>query len=88
VNAKLSLAERIFTCEGCGLVIDRDVNAARNLLQLAVSGRGPTEPRGGATGNRWRWVVGFIMRTESQRSREDNPPWSEPGQSRSGRSRQ
>src|SRR5579875_197957 len=36
VKAKLSLAERVFTCEGCGLVIDRDVNAAKNLL--AVSG--------------------------------------------------
>src|SRR5579875_3537443 len=38
VKAKRSLAERVFTCEGCGLVIDRDVNAARNLLVLAVSG--------------------------------------------------
>jgi IS605 OrfB family transposase len=38
VKAKLSLAERVFTCEECGLVIDRDVNAARNLLVLAVSG--------------------------------------------------
>jgi putative transposase len=40
VKAKRSLAERVFTGEGCGLVIDRDVNAARNLLVLAVSGRG------------------------------------------------
>ena len=39
-KAKLSLAERVYRCEGCGLVIDRDVNAARNLLMLAVSGRG------------------------------------------------
>jgi IS605 OrfB family transposase len=38
VKAKLSLAERVFACEGCGLIIDRDVNAARNLLVLAVSG--------------------------------------------------
>jgi putative transposase len=38
VKAKLSLDERVFTCEECGLVIDRDVNAARNLLMLAVSG--------------------------------------------------
>jgi putative transposase len=45
VKAKLSLAERVFTCERCGLVIDRDVNAARNLLILAVSGRGLVEPR-------------------------------------------
>ena len=29
----LSLAERIYTCESCGLVIDRDLNAAINLMQ-------------------------------------------------------
>jgi len=34
----LTLAERSFTCEACGLVIDRDENAARNLLDLAASG--------------------------------------------------
>jgi putative transposase len=34
----LTLAERIFTCQACGLVMDRDVNAARNLLRLAASG--------------------------------------------------
>jgi putative transposase len=34
----LTLAERTFTCEACGLVMDRDENAARNLLKLAVSG--------------------------------------------------
>jgi putative transposase len=38
VKAKLSLAERTFRCGSCGLVLDRDVNAARNLLHLAVSG--------------------------------------------------
>jgi putative transposase len=35
VKAKLTLAERIFTCEACGLRIDRDLNAARNLAKLA-----------------------------------------------------
>jgi putative transposase len=38
VKAKLSLSERTFTCEACGLVTGRDVNAARNLLHLAASG--------------------------------------------------
>jgi putative transposase len=33
-----TLAERTFTCEACGQVMDRDVNAARNLLGLAASG--------------------------------------------------
>jgi len=37
VKAKLPLSERVFSCD-CGLVLDRDVNAARNLLKLAVSG--------------------------------------------------
>ena len=38
VKAKLPLSERTYQCEPCGLVMDRDVNAARNLLSLAASG--------------------------------------------------
>jgi putative transposase len=38
VKANLSLAERTHLCDACGLVLDRDVNAARNLLDLAASG--------------------------------------------------
>jgi len=38
VKAKLPLSKRVYRCHGCGLVIDRDVNAAANLLQLAASG--------------------------------------------------
>jgi IS605 OrfB family transposase len=34
VKAKLTLAERTFTCEACGLRLDRDLNAARNLATL------------------------------------------------------
>ena len=34
----LTLAERQFVCEACGILIDRDENAARNLLGLAASG--------------------------------------------------
>jgi putative transposase len=41
VKAKLRLSERTFRCDQCGLVLDRDLNAARNLAQLVdeVSGR-------------------------------------------------
>ncbi len=43
VKAKLTLTERIFRCEACGWVLDRDLNAARNLAKLvqhvARSGR-------------------------------------------------
>jgi putative transposase len=35
VKAKRTLAERTFTCEACGLRLDRDLNAARNLATLA-----------------------------------------------------
>jgi putative transposase len=38
VKAKLPLAERTYRCGNCGMVIDRDVNAAHNLLKLAASG--------------------------------------------------
>ena len=31
---ELRLAERVYSCEHCGLVIDRDLNAAMNLEQL------------------------------------------------------
>ena len=37
VKAKLRLSERIYSCESCGLWLDRDLNAARNLAQLAKS---------------------------------------------------
>jgi putative transposase len=35
-KAKLALSERTYRCEQCGLVLDRGINAARNLLSLAV----------------------------------------------------
>ncbi len=38
VKAKLPLSERTYHCERCGLALDRDLNAARNLLALAASG--------------------------------------------------
>lgn len=38
VKAKLSLTERVYRCEHCGLVIDRDLNAAINIM---VAGSAP-----------------------------------------------
>jgi putative transposase len=38
VKAQLPLSQRTYQCEACGLALDRDVNAACNLLQLAASG--------------------------------------------------
>ena len=31
---EISLAERVYSCQGCGMVLDRDLNAAINLEQL------------------------------------------------------
>ena len=54
VKPTLSLADRIFTCDACGLVIDRDLNAALNLKQYvdlewpgdAKTGRGADQKTG------------------------------------------
>ncbi|MFG1828567.1 IS607 family element RNA-guided endonuclease TnpB [Micromonospora chersina] len=40
VKPKLPLRIRTFTCHACLLVLDRDLNAARNLAQLVVAGSG------------------------------------------------
>ena len=37
VDADLTLSDRIYHCEQCGLVLDRDLNAAINLSKLAGS---------------------------------------------------
>lgn len=56
VKAKLTLAERTFTCEACGFQPDRDLNAARNLANLvrhvAQSGWETLNARQGGCGTR------------------------------------
>jgi putative transposase len=37
VDDDLTLADRVFRCEQCGLVLDRDLNAAKNVAKLAGS---------------------------------------------------
>lgn len=49
VKAKLRLSERAYRCEACGLVLDRDLNAARNLAALVH--RETSSPSCGATVN-------------------------------------
>lgn len=51
VKTKLTLSERAYRCDSCGLVLDRDLNAARNLAALAAAetttaGSGPVAGRG------------------------------------------
>lgn len=47
VKTKLSLSERVYHCEECGLAIDRDVNAAINI-QVAGSAPETLNARGGS----------------------------------------
>ncbi len=61
VKAKLALSERTYTCQTCGLTIDRDHNAARNLAALAAeydtAGSGPVAARGADQKTRVRGQV-------------------------------
>ncbi len=41
VKATLSLKDREFVCEACGVVVDHDGNAGRNLAQLGSTGSSP-----------------------------------------------
>jgi IS605 OrfB family transposase len=72
VKAKLSLSERVFACEACGLVIDRDFNAARNLATLVnvmVAGSG-SETRNARGGDRSPGLAGPTpMKREPRTSR-------------------
>ncbi|MFE1383464.1 RNA-guided endonuclease InsQ/TnpB family protein [Streptomyces sp. NPDC058740] len=51
-NPRLTLADRTFNCPGCGLTIDRDLNAARNIARHAVvADASPVAPGRGETQN-------------------------------------
>jgi len=47
VKAKLSLDERMYHCEACGLATDRDLNAAINLARRGLPGTSSGTGRGG-----------------------------------------
>jgi putative transposase len=86
VKAKLPLSERTYRCECCGLVADRDLNAARNLAKLVddldedldhVAGSGPETPN--ARGADLR--PGLAGLTAVKREAGTRQPWVRPAPS-------
>jgi putative transposase len=81
VKAKLSRSEVVFNCDQCGLVLDRDENAALNLAQLALEAthsegrRTHLAPTGGERLNARRGQVrpGSPGVGRSPLKREDSP---------------
>lgn len=80
VKAKLALVERTFTCAECGLVLDRDANAARNLAALAANvaqscGETVNAPRGtGRDGGRRPGGAGVRPASGGQSAVKREPP--------------
>ena len=58
VKAKLPLSEREYRCEHCGIVLDRDLNAARNLAALVASTSNGVAGSGPETKNARGWGQG------------------------------
>jgi putative transposase len=58
VDERLTLSDRTFCCPSCGLVMDRDLNAAKNLEQLADSSPDSVNAcgEGSAGGSLWAGV--------------------------------
>ena len=54
VDETLTLADRMFRCQACGTVMDRDLNAAKNLEKLAASSADSQNACGGESAGRGR----------------------------------
>jgi putative transposase len=92
VKAKLALSERVFKCDTCGLIIDRDLNAALNLARLAqqhaqADGRLKcyVARTGRETQNSRRGQVRPSTRAGHSPTKREDSPQSEPTQAREGR---
>jgi putative transposase len=91
VRAKLALSERIFTCQACGVAIDRDLNAAVNLARMAqrhaqAEGREKcyVARTGRETQNARRGQVRPGTRAGHSPLKREDPPRGEPSRAREG----
>ncbi|WP_326662600.1 IS607 family element RNA-guided endonuclease TnpB [Streptomyces sp. NBC_00385] len=74
VKAKLPLSVRVFECDTCGLVQDRDANAGHNLLTLATRNTHTTCLTGtGVAGDLDPTVVGSKPRGADRKTRTTRP---------------
>ena len=77
VKAKLSLSERVYHCEECGLSIDRDLNAAINI-NVAGSAPETLNARGGSGRRGQRITLGNAAfdETRTKQRRRPRETWS------------
>ena len=66
-----TLSTRTHICPHCGYIGDRDENAAKNILKLALSTVGHTETK--AWGELPSWVVGEILSSNGDSENQESP---------------
>ncbi|MGW0665325.1 RNA-guided endonuclease InsQ/TnpB family protein [Streptodolium elevatio] len=82
VKTKLRLSEREYTCEACGLVLDRDLNAALNIARLAdlaaVTVAVAPDRAGDVKSSSSRRPASTIVPVSSADASRPRPPWAGP----------
>ncbi len=71
-KVKKSLSTRTHVCPHCGFVEDRDVNAAINILKLALSTAGHAGTY--AWGDLPSWAIGAILSFNGESANQESPP--------------
>ena len=80
---KKSLSMRTHVCPGCGLILDRDQNAARNILQKALQGTVGQTETSGLPENAWGEVAATALSERALQqaiSRNQEPPAENAGE--------
>jgi putative transposase len=84
IDAELTLADRTFHCQQCGLVLDRDLNAAINLAKLAGSLSDSLNACGADSAGSSRKPGVQLSAKRGPRARKKQERNAEPGWSRFG----
>jgi len=71
-KVKKSLSTRTHVCPHCGFVEDRDVNAAINILKLALCTAGHTGTY--AWGDLPSWAIGSCLSSNGESANQESPP--------------